>query len=70
MGRADKGLIATLAARSCPLSLGEEWLLEEETVQLLVWIMCSLSKCSPVLLGSSMKSQEDPRDNSISNEIG
>lgn len=31
--------------------------------------MCGLSKRSPILLGTNAKSQKEPRDSSISNEI-
>lgn len=57
VGRADKGLIVTLAARSYPLSLGEEGLLEEKTVARLENLHC-LRKCSPILLGSRYEESE------------
>lgn len=37
---------------------------------LLVWKMCSLSKGRPILSGSNVKREKEPRDSSISNEIG
>lgn len=57
VGRADKGPVVTLAARSYPPSLGEEGLLEEERVARLENLPC-LSKCSPILLGSQSEESE------------